>query len=162
MNINQIKQLIARYYDGQTSEAEEQKLHDYFSSSDVADELKEERDFFRQTWGDIPAPDGLEDRLSRQIDIWDKVEKSATQRTHTASLRLIAGIAASFLILLSTGLYLCQRHSARNLAEEQNHIYMPEETYNNPKDAYAETQRALTKFSETLNKGLEDVNKATN
>jgi hypothetical protein len=162
MNINQIKQLITRYYDGQTSEAEEQRLYDYFCSPDVTNELQEERDFFRQMWGDVTTPDGLEDRLSRQIDIWDKVERSAMQRTHTIRLHWIVGIAASFLILLSTGLYLCQRYYESDLAQQQNSIYMSEETYDNPKDAYAETQRALTKFSETLNKGLEDVNKATN
>lgn len=162
MNINQIKQLITRYYDGQTSEAEEQWLHDYFCSPDVADELKEEQDFFRQSGRAVPVPDGLEDRLSRQIDRWDKVEKSTVRHTHIVGLRWIAGIAASFLILLSAGLYLSQRHAERDVAQQQNSIYMPEETYDNPKDAYAETQRALTKFSETLNKGIGEVNKATN
>ena len=36
------------------------------------------------------------------------------------------------------------------------------DTYDNPEDAYATANKALTKFSVSINKGLKTINNATN
>ena len=71
-----------------------------------------------------------------------------------SSLRWIVGIAASLLLLFAAGAIV---HQHENTSSAQD-------TYTNAKDAYAETSRALMKFSKTLNKGIaatEDITKKT-
>ncbi len=80
------------------------------------------------------------------------VEKHSNRRARTVSLRWMAGMAASVAVLLTLGTYLNNREStARPIATDV-------ETYDNPKDAAGETERALTKFSIAINKGLDKIN----
>ena len=63
------------------------------------------------------------------------------------------GIAASLLLLFAAGTIVHQHENTSS-----------QDTYTNAKDAYAETSRALMKFSKTLNKGIaatEDITKKT-
>ena len=43
---DEIRELIERFYDGMTDEAEEKWLKTYFSSGEVAEELKSEKTMF--------------------------------------------------------------------------------------------------------------------
>jgi hypothetical protein len=49
-----------------------------------------------------------------------------------------------------------------NSRTDEKDFATQQDTYDNPEDAYAETQRALMKFSKSLNKGLAKVDEATN
>jgi len=112
---------------------------------------------------DLPtiAEDSVELRLlphlvpdSRQVSQWNTIETSLRRDVRHSSLRWIVGIAASLLLLFAAGTIVHQ-HENTSLAQD---------TYTNAKDAYAETSRALMKFSKTLNKGIaatEDITKKT-
>ena len=96
----------------------------------------------------------MEGRLSRQISQWNNIEV-ATQRTiRHINLRWVVGITASLLLLFATGAIVYQN--------ENNSPQTEQDTYTNAKDAYAETSRALMKFSKSLNKGIEAAENVTN
>ena len=104
----ELNNLLDRYLSAETTEQEERELQEFFDQN---------------------APRGLEERLSRQIDGWNRVEKTTQRRGRTVLMRWISGVAASLLILFGIA-FMAYRHT-----EQQ-------------------TERALTAFSETLNKGL--------
>lgn len=156
MKVNEIERLLARYYDGETSETEEKELKRFFTEEDVPAHLLAEKEIFMQLAAQ-PAPEipeGLESRLSRKIDQWDTGERRTLKiKKHTRTLRLqwIGSIAASLLILLillillSVGLYLYKPYPA------------PQDTCATPEEAYVQAQKALIMLSSSLNKGIEKV-----
>lgn len=92
----------------------------------------------------------MEKRMERQIDGWNTIERTTHRRARTVSLKWIAGIAASLLLLVSVALVVNYRYERQHYAQQQ-----PKDTFDNPEDAAAETQRALLKFSETINKAIQ-------
>ena len=77
-----IRQLINRFIDGATTNAEEQMLYDYFAGEDIAPELMQYRDMFR--WYSAGMP-----------------EMNVKQRR--MPLRRILALAASVLLLVGIG-----------------------------------------------------------
>ncbi|WP_449018845.1 hypothetical protein [Prevotella jejuni] len=150
-----IKRLLDRYYDGTTTEEEEEALRTYFNGSDIDASLREESVIFTALQSsECPVPTGMEGHLSRQISQWNNIEV-ATQRTiRHINLRWVVGIAASLLLLFATGAIVYQN--------ENNSPQTEQDTYTNAKDAYAETSKALMKFSKSLNKGIEAAENVTN
>ena len=150
-----IKRLLDRYYDGTTTEEEENTLRTYFNGSDIDASLREESVIFTALQSsECPVPTGMEGHLSRQISQWNNIEV-ATQRTiRHINLRWVVGIAASLLLLFATGAIVYQN--------ENNSPQTEQDTYTNAKDAYAETSKALMKFSKSLNKGIEAAENVTN
>lgn len=153
MKVNDIEELLERYYDGQTSEAEEKELKRFFAEEDVPDHLLAEKEFFLQLNASAPSdavPEGLESRLSDKIDQWDTHEKQVLKvRKHKQFHRLqwIGSIAASLLILLSLGIYLYKPHQAPT----------PKDTCATPEEAYIYAEKALVTLSVNLNKGMKGV-----
>lgn len=77
MKVNEIERLLARYYDGETSDTEEKELKRFFTEEDVPAHLLAEKEIFMQLAAH-PAPEipeGLESRLSHKIDEWDTGER---------------------------------------------------------------------------------------
>ncbi len=102
-----------------------------------------------------PAPGGFAGRLARQVDQWNAVEKTALRRARRGSLGWAAAIAASVVLLAATGLYIGNRP-----AEPADMAAY--DTYSDPEDAAVAAERALTKFSKELNKGLDKVGETEN
>lgn len=150
-----IKRLLDRYYDGMTTEEEEKALHTYFNGSDIDANLKEERIFFTALQSsECPTPAGMEERLSRQISQWNTLEVTNRRAIRHINLRWVVGIAASLLLLFAAGAIVYQSENKSPQTEQ--------DTYTNAKDAYAETSKALMKFSKTLNKGIDATENITN
>lgn len=150
-----IKRLLARYYDGQTTEEEESTLRSYFNSDAIDDCLKDESAIFTALQSaECPLPEGLEARLNRQINQWNTVETTAHRTVRLSNLRWIVGIAACLLLLFAAGAVVYQSENRDRLTEQ--------DTYTDTKDAYAETSRALLKFSNSINKGIETAENITN
>ena len=131
-----IEALLERYYDAQTSEAEEQRLKDFFLHEEVPVHLQAEKEMFLQLQA-TDVPEGLEERLSQSIDRWDKKHR-------TLRLQWIGSIAASLLLLFGAGWYL-------------QDITPRKDTCATPEEAYAEAQKALVMFSTALNKGMKQM-----
>lgn len=164
MKVNEIEKLLARYYDGTTSEAEEKELKRFFAEEDVPAHLLAEKEIFAQLAGceassrndetEAPPsptiPKGLESRINSLIDEWDTHERQVQKvkkHTHTLRLQWIGSIAASLLILFSVGMYLYKPYTPPT----------PQDTCATPEEAYAQAQRALIMLSSNLNKGIEKV-----
>ena len=154
MKVYEIEELLARYYDGKTSRAEEKELKRFFTEEDVPDHLLSEKELFlRLSVLPVPGePGNLKNKLDRLIDEWDTCEQhkeKAGKRIRTVRLQWIGSIAASLLILFSTGIYLYASYN----------VPVPQDTCATPEEAYAQTRKALLMFSSTLNKGIEQVEK---
>lgn len=152
MNVNEIERLLARYYDGETNEAEEKELKRFFSEADVPAHLLPEKEIFSQLAATLlpEVPEGLEHRLSRKIDEWDTHEQrmlKVKKRARLLRWQWIGSIAAGLLILLSVGLHLHKPYSAP----------APQDTCATPEEAYAQAQKALVMLSASLNKGIRQV-----
>ena len=153
METKETKKLLERFYNGLTDETEEKRLAEYFCSNEVDEELRKEAEMFLalQQNAAIEVPFDLESKIERQINQWNTVESTARR----AGLRWVVGIAASILILLAVGIFV-DKHESKQLSDIDKI-----DTYDNPEDAYATANKALTKFSVSLNKGLEAINNVT-
>ena len=162
METKETKKLLERFYNGLTDETEEKLLAEYFCSNEVDEELREEAEMFLalQQNAAIEVPFDLESKIERQINQWNTVESTARKTARRAGLRWaglrwVVGIAASILVLLAVGVFV-DKHEGKQLSDIEK-----TDTYDNPEDAYATANKALTKFSVSLNKGLESINNIT-
>ena len=165
MDVNKVKVLLDKYFAGASSLQEEEQLREYFSSNQVDASLKEDRAFFLAASDAMQLPETdeaerkrLQAKLSRQIDGWNMVEKTSVRSVRRVDLRWIAGIAASLTLLFSFGYFLNNHQQQASVAMHDAY----HDTYTGPRDAAAEAQKALMKFSVDLNKGLDKVSEATN
>lgn len=133
MESNKIEILVEKYFRGETSIPEENELRDYFSSSNVAPDLEQ----YRSVFGYFSI--AKEQQFTQEIQL-----KSAKR-----NLRWLY-IAASVVVLLGIGAYSYFNYA--NTGQNQNLG-----TYDDPEVAFRETQKALSKLSTHINKGIESL-----
>ena len=139
---NQIEKLLERFYNAETSEAEEQMLKDFFFNEEVPPHLQTEKEIFIQLYT-LDIPDGMDKRLDKLIDEWDISEQRQSKRPSIHLLQWIGSIAASLLLLIGMSWYL-------QAPQRQDTCATPEE-------AYIHAEKALLLFSEALNKGIRPI-----
>lgn len=106
----------------------------------------------------IPIPEGLEARLSAKIDEWEQAEKEQKQQQKAQHRVLLpralryTAVAASFALVFGVGYHLLSEDNIANLAEQ--------DTYQDPKLAQQEAERALNLLAYNLNKGMGHLEKA--
>ena len=137
MKVNEIEQLLVRYYDGETNEAEGKRTaksslhkrtfrHTYLPSKKLFAQLASQPE--------PETPEGLESKLSGLIDEWDTRERRTMKikkRTRIIRLQWMGSIAASLLLLFSVGMYLYKPYTSPT----------PQDTCASPAEAYAEAQK---------------------
>ena len=150
MNADRINELLERYYDALTTEAEEQELKEFFANEEVPAHLQAEKEMFLQLQEvtDTSVPQGLEERISRNIDAWEAEEGRTQRKARILSLSWIGSIAASLLVLISFSWYMYEPQSVRK------------DTCATPEEAYVHAQKALAMFSKALNKGMDQMEAA--
>ena len=147
METNDIKRLLARYYDGLTSEEEETMLFDALNSGDIPGELKVESEFFTALHSVNAAaqqPVALGQRLEAMLDRQQAVVLRKPKRT-AARLCRICSMAASIAAVVVLGAYLHSRTAVTPQEEA----------------TLAQAQTALVKFSSALNEGLGQMENAS-
>lgn len=135
-----LKELLEKYYNGDTSVEEELSLKEYFSGDEVHPGYEAEKEIFRlySASEEITAPDdGLEARIKLAID---HLEEHQSKQTPVIRRYTVMSIAAALLILVAS--YFILKHHAE-----------PEDTFSDPRLAYAETIKVLTEVSVKLNRG---------
>ncbi len=146
MELNKIENILEKYFQGETTIAEENQLKEYFSSSDVAQHLEQYKPmfgYFSQV-KQQQSTQNLENlALSETIPL-------KTKKRNVAWL----SIAASVVVLLGIGTYLLvSEESAAPALTAQSELG----TYDDPEEALKETQKALALLSNNVNVGIESM-----
>jgi hypothetical protein len=133
MELNRIENIIEKYFQGETSIAEEKELKEYFSSPDVAQHLEQYKPMF-----------GYFSQVKEQ--------KSTQEIPLQSKKRNVAwlSIAASVVVLLGIGtfMYVSEKNTSPVVAQSELG------TYDNPEEALAATQKALAMLSNNVNVGV--------
>lgn len=143
MRKEEIKRLLERYYNAESTDTEEQILKDFFLKEIVPDELLNDKhifDYFRHSSA-LPEPSA--DFQTRILSALDGEEKTRLFRTRRILLS-VSGIAAAIAIIAGAYFFL------KNPAE-------PRDTYSDPAIAYAETMKILYGVSYKLNQGARSL-----
>lgn len=143
MELKEVKILLQRYFDGESSPEEEKALTEYFSSDKVADELRQYIRFFggiaelTQNSTNTAIEDNIMDYIIKQ----EKINKER----NIGLWRVVTGIAASIIILFGSLL----------IYEAQKKPF--EDTFKNPDQAYLYAVKTLQYVSEEYNAGLAQI-----
>lgn len=130
MESHKIASLLEKYFEGETSIAEENQLRDYFSSADVAAQFEQYRPMFSY----------FNYAKSERTEVTLPLETKKRSRMAWLS------IAASAVVLLGVGIMFFNQNQPDDLG-----------TFDNPEAASRETQKALALLSGNFNKGLESM-----
>ncbi|MFN3969159.1 hypothetical protein [Flavobacterium sp.] len=133
MALDNIEKLLEKYFEAETTIAEEKELKDYFASSDVAQHLEQYKPIFGY------ATQAKQEQFTAMIPLKTKKRKSVVWLS----------VAASVAVLLSVGLFTFN-HYNQPVSEDLG-------TYDDPEVAFRETQKALALISKSVNKGIESM-----
>ena len=134
MEFNKIEILIEKYFQGETSIAEEKELRSYFSSQHVAPHLEQYKTIF-----------GYFTQAKKQ-----EFAKEIPQITKKRNVMWLS-VAASVVVLLGIAtFYMINTNEPVNYQNELG-------TYESPEIAFKETQKALALLSSNVNVGMESV-----
>ena len=132
MEQNNIKILIDKYFDGNTTISEENQLKIYFSNENVAVDLKQYQPIFQY--------------FTTQEKVF--FEPNINLKSNTKPV-LYLSIAASVVLLIGLGTYF----KMNNNTESNNDLG----SYNSPEVAFKQTQKALQMLSSNVNIGVNSV-----
>ncbi|KIA99167.1 hypothetical protein OA93_05910 [Flavobacterium sp. KMS] len=137
MESDKIEIILEKYFQGESTIAEENELKNYFSSPNVAQHLEQYKPLFGY------FSQVKEQRLTQEIPL-------QTKKRNVAWL----SIAASAVLLLGIGSYFYL-----NNTNNTTPVVAKSElgTYDSPEEALAATQKALAMVSHNVNTGIESV-----
>lgn len=136
MELDKIENILEKYFQGETSIAEEKELKEYFSSSNVAQHLEQYKPMFGY------FSQVKEQKSTQEIPL-------QTKKRNVAWL----SIAASAVLLLGIGTFFYVSQKPADPVVAQSELG----TYDNPEEALAATQKALALLSNNVNVGIESV-----
>lgn len=143
MERNQIATLLQKYYDGMSSQEEENKLLEFFTREELPEEFDIDRKHFMALADmqneEIEVPADLEANILARL----AVEQKPVRLLNSRVLYTITSVAAGLALIVSTFLYINRQP---NLG-----------TYDDPQVAYAETREALEMVSQIFNQGTEKL-----
>ena len=132
MESAKIELLLEKYFEGETSIAEERELKTYFSSPNVAQHLRQYQslfDYFEIT---------KQETTKHELPLQTKSNKG-----------LWLSIAASVVVMLSVGTFTYFNY---NTAPKEDLG-----SFDSPEEAFIATQKALTMLSKNVNVGVKSV-----
>jgi len=139
MDSSQVKILLEKYWQAETSVEEESRLKAYFQRKDVAEDLEHYRGLFQ-----FFEEEALIE-LPGEIEV--PAQKSSTIRN--LSTNWIRSVAAA--VILALGIYFFIMPDKENVAV-RDLAYV--DTYESPELAYEEAKKALFYLSGKMNKGV--------
>jgi len=140
MRNSELDRLLERYYAGETTVSEEERIREILDSEDLPGLYLTERELFRVLASDegIPAPSaGFEKSIMERIDFEE--ERS---RISTIKRKLYSAVAVAASLLIAVSSYFI-------IFSNQN----PRDTFTDPELAYLQTVEVLRIVSEGLNSG---------
>lgn len=132
-----IDYLLEKYFQGETSIAEENELRNYFSSSNVAQHLEQYRSIFEYF------------SLAAAHQFTPEIRLLPRPRDKKRNVAWLS-IAASVVVLLGIGTYAYYSADVVSKSKDLG-------TYDDPEEAFKATQKALSLLSNNVNVGIESV-----
>lgn len=136
MELDKIENILEKYFQGETTIAEENQLKEYFSSPNVAQHLEQYKSMF-----------GYFSQVKQQNTTQEIPLQ--TKKRNVAWL----SIAASAVVLLGIGTFYFVSEETATPVVAQSELG----TYDDPEEALAATQKALALLSNNVNVGIESV-----
>ena len=154
MNNSDIRTLLNKYWETETSLKEEKILKDYFSSGQVAEEFQE----FAPLFGFYHSELSMTSELNKAtgISLLNKQKKSNIIFLRKA----IVGVAAAGLIALSVFWMKSEVVSTEQFADRYHEVEDPEEALRITKEALAFLSIKFDKSSKKINKDLRNIKSA--
>ena len=134
MESYKIETLLEKYFEGETTITEENELKTYFSSTTVAPHLKQYQALFGYY-------------ISERNQSFET--ELVVPKRRTSQITWIS-IAASIVVLLGVGIYTF--NNTNNVKSNQELG-----TYDNPEEAFIQTQKALAMLSNNVNVGIGSI-----
>jgi hypothetical protein len=144
MKTEDLNKLLEKYYDGGTSEAEEQVLRQFFRGNDIPAGYEAEKEIFGFYSGFEKIPEPSADFEKRILAAVDR-SVSVSVRMKRKLVYSLVSAAAGLLILIGSYFFFTNR------AETPD-------TFSDPELAYAETMKILFNVSSKLNQGTRPLN----
>ena len=132
MELDRVEDLLARYFEAETTIAEEKKLKEYFARPDVAAHLEQ----YRPMFGYLNS--AKSERFTGKVPL----KKS----TGVSLKRLYPWLSVAAVMVLMVGTYFGKDYYDQQQLEKQKAEY-----------AYQETRKALAMLAENFNRGTEKV-----
>lgn len=137
MELNKIEEILEKYFQGETSIAEENQLKEYFSSSNVAQHLEQYKPMFGY------FSQAKEQKSTYEIPL-------QTKKRNVAWLSIVA--SAVVLLGIGTYFFVSEKNDTTAVASQTELG-----TYDDPEEALKATQKALALLSNNVNVGIESV-----
>lgn len=153
MKKQEMKSLLEKYFDGESSLEDEKKILAYFSGEDIDPELLAEKEYFNFLENEKTQLLAQED-ISEKI--WETIEKSEIKPTinlyqFPKFSRIFLAIAAGIVITIVSVTLIKYEFTTKK--DQQ----LFSDTYSDPEMAYQEAKKALLFISEKLNKGTDPM-----
>ncbi|OMQ10054.1 hypothetical protein [[Flexibacter] sp. ATCC 35103] len=146
MEFNKIEDILEKYFQGETSIAEEKELKDYFSSPNVAQHLEQYKPMFGY------FSQVKEQKSTQELKNLARTDEAIPLKTKKRNVAWLS-IAASVVVLLGVGTYFYVSEKNAPPAIAQSELG----TYDDPEEALAATQKALALLSNNVNVGIGSV-----
>ena len=148
MEFNKIRELLDRYWEGESSLEDEAQLRSFFSTNrqDLPADLKEAQPLFSYFAAEAEI----------ELPALPEMEVPVVQMPPPRPWEHWMKYAAIFLMAVGVG------YAARSFQSRQERILIADanhDTYNDPQKAFAATQKALQLLAKNLNKGTSQVQK---
>ena len=137
MELDKIEILLEKYFDGETSIAEEKELKDYFASSNVAQHLEQYQPLFGYF------------SQAKQEQYKAVTPLISNGRDNKRTIASWISIAAAVVVLLGVGTFTFMNYNDTKSQDLG--------TYDDPEIALRETQKALALISEHVNTGIQSA-----
>lgn len=143
MRKNEIKYLVQKYFEGDTSLEEEQLLNDYFQAEKVDEDLLEFKPFFSglNEMKKNQESDNTTAEIMDYILAKENTEKSKYRRMWLS----VTGIAASVIIILG------------GILVYENSRSQFKDSFTDPDEAYVYAEQTLLYVAEKYNKGISQL-----
>ena len=142
MNSEEIKHLLEKYYNGESSVKEEAYLKSFFSHDDIPEDLLDEKQIFNYYLKSAVVPEPSLVFEKKIIDALDSVDKDSLNLKRRRVFGTWTSIAAGLLILMGSYFFFIHKPE-------------PGDTFSDPEIAYAETMKILYSVSIQMNNGTQ-------
>lgn len=146
MEFNKIEDILEKYFQGETTIAEENKLKEYFSSSNVAQHLEQYKPMFGY------FSQVKQQKSTQEPEIPAQTDEAIPLKSKKRNVAWLS-IAAAAVVLLGVGTYFNVSKKSTAPVVAQTELG----TYDDPEEALAATQKALALLSNNVNVGIESV-----